>query len=712
MAREMDKRHKTIVLLLTVATLVGQTIAAEPTAVSLQLRWDHQFQFAGYYAAQWQGYYADAGLEVEIHSAIADDGSLISAIDEVASGKADFGIGATDISYARGHGAPLVVLASIFQHSAVAFFAPDDGRMRSPADLANLRVSRRLGDMVDVEFQAMLLAEGVDPGTIAPHPFDQSQGYLAGMQNGSVDVVPGYVIGTPHEALELGIELTMLRPIDYGVDFYGDSLFTTEAMVQSRPRIVEAFTDASLQGWEYALNHAEEIAERIVATFTPGFPLEDFDGFVHYQIEPVQELTLYPVVTLGNTNPARWQQMHRTLAGLGMVSAPYDPRVAVYDPVRAQRDRQARIRTCFFWGLLVVTFVAGASLVWVGLLRRTVRVRTERLERQERMYRELVERSPAIIYEFVPGYGGAYHSPQVKLLGYTPEETHEQPMLWYNSIHPDDVKKVDAMLASVRKDSPPVALEYRIRHRDGHWIWLLDRNYPRVDADGRIALTGVALDITEQKRLEEHLSTLVGVKEQLLQELNHRVKNNLLMVASLIRIKAESLGPEVDLSDILHQISAIRVLHEKLIPAESVGTVRLRPYVTDLLETLFSFHHSPVTVENDLPDISLPTRTAVPLGLIINEIATNAMKYGFGNKPAIFTIAAEPLQPASRYELRIASSGNPLPDDIDFDRPATLGLKLIVALAAQLRAELDVQRVPTPVFTFRLQLTDHQTPPT
>ena len=106
--------------------------AGEP--VTLQLRWDHQFQFAGYYAAKWRGYYDEAGFDVEIRSAVTPDGDILKAVDEVAEGRADFGVGAADILIARDRGVPLVVLASIFQHSPAAFFALEGTSFNTPKD--------------------------------------------------------------------------------------------------------------------------------------------------------------------------------------------------------------------------------------------------------------------------------------------------------------------------------------------------------------------------------------------------------------------------------------------------------------------------------------------------------------------------------------------------------------------------------------------------
>ena len=108
-----------------------QLYAAEK--VTLQLRWDHQFQFAGYYAAKWQGFYDEAGLDVLIKSAVTPEG-ILSAVKEVGEGRADFGIGAADILKAKDEGAPLVLVASIFQHSAAGFYTRKETIIKTPVD--------------------------------------------------------------------------------------------------------------------------------------------------------------------------------------------------------------------------------------------------------------------------------------------------------------------------------------------------------------------------------------------------------------------------------------------------------------------------------------------------------------------------------------------------------------------------------------------------
>ena len=193
--------------------------------VSLLLRWDHQFQFAGYYAALWKGYYSDAGLEVTIRTPFKEGEGIVNSVDEVVSGRADFGIGAADLLIARDNGKPVVATGTIFHQSAAQFFIRRDSGYTNFSDLVRMRVARRLGDLLDTEFQAMLLAEGIDPDTIKPAASYGGEGHLA---DGSLDLIPGYSFVTPLLLKNKGVDYISLNPQDYGIQFYGDTLFTRE----------------------------------------------------------------------------------------------------------------------------------------------------------------------------------------------------------------------------------------------------------------------------------------------------------------------------------------------------------------------------------------------------------------------------------------------------------------------------------------------------
>ncbi len=272
-------RPRVLLLALALLSLVRPVLGAEK--VVLQLSWDHQFEFAGFYAALWQGHYADAGLDVEIRSAFAPDRTIRIAAREVADGRADFGIGAADVLVARDKGTPLVLVSRVFQHSSVAIFAKRDRQLASPADLLALRVHRDLGSIPDAELQAMLRAEGIDPARVPAHRSGRGQG-LRLLLADEIDAFASYSIGVSWLAKKRNQPLTILWPRAYGIDFYGDSIFSTERLAAERPELVEKFVAASLAGWRDAMERPEEIADRITRDLPRTFVVDDLAGYNRY----------------------------------------------------------------------------------------------------------------------------------------------------------------------------------------------------------------------------------------------------------------------------------------------------------------------------------------------------------------------------------------------------------------------------------------------
>ncbi len=308
--------------------------------IIMQLRWDHQFQFAGYYAALWQGYYTEEGLDVEIRSAFEPGGKFHSAINEVAEGHAHFGTGASDILTARNEGRPLVIVSTIFQQSPVAFFAKREMNVNSPVDLTRLRVGTRgPNGIANVELRSMLRAENIDPSTVNLLKIKEKIG-IFDLAKGNLDVASGFTISAGWYAKQLKLDLTKLRPSAYGVDFYGSALFTRQEIIDKNPKLVRRFTVATLRGWQYALTHGEEIADRITKDLKRKIPVKDLKGFNRFQIKPVSELTLYPIVKLGNTNSARWQRMHAALKDNKMVSDIFEADKFIFDPKMFEQNHR------------------------------------------------------------------------------------------------------------------------------------------------------------------------------------------------------------------------------------------------------------------------------------------------------------------------------------------------------------------------------------
>lgn len=240
--------------------------------------------------------------------------------------------------------------------------------------------------------------------------------------------------------------------------------------------------------------------------------------------------------------------------------------------------------------------------------------------------------------------------------------------------------------------------ETMIRTKDGRSIPIL-LSAEVISLQDRTYNFTTAIDISDLKKA-------LAEKDFLMRELNHRIKNNLIILSSLIDLKDDELGPDVDISDIKHEINAIRIVHEKLYQSKSQQCIEMRSYIQSLLETIFSsFSQHPVTIENGLEEIQVNPSMAINLGLIINELAINAIKHGFRREEsAAFSIVTSTDPQSEKTTFIVTNSGSPFPEDRDLESPTTLGLLLVTRLVEQLGGTIELVRSPTPVFTFTVSL--------
>ncbi len=248
--------------------------------------------------------------------------------------------------------------------------------------------------------------------------------------------------------------------------------------------------------------------------------------------------------------------------------------------------------------------------------------------------------------------------------------------------------------------------EVLTNHPENEIAWISINASQRQYPDGSFYYEGTIQDITERKLAEEELRLSLKDKDFLMKELNHRVKNSLLMVSSLISLQDSET--EINISDIQHQIEAISLIHEKLYQSESVVDINSKDYFGDLLDSIFSsFTKRGVRIEKSIQDLYLTTKTAMTLGLIINEIATNAIKHGFtDNEESVFSITMEMDIKNNQLKIILSNSGKPFPEDVDIESTNTLGLRLINALVAQLGGTVALQRKPNPMFTIKIPIED------
>ena len=225
--------------------------------VTLRLKWLQQAQFAGYDVADKKGFYKENGIDVTI----VPGGAETPSIQVVAGGSEQFGVtGMAQLIEAREKGVPVVALATIYRKNPLIWFGINEN-IKTPQDLIGKKVGLTVGSNSDLLFRAMLKKTGVDINqiNIVAVKYD-----LAILLTGQVDVYEGYLTDQPISAERAGYKTYIINPSDYGINFYGDTLFTTEEMIENNPNLVRRFVNATLRGWEYAYDHPDEAVDYVL----------------------------------------------------------------------------------------------------------------------------------------------------------------------------------------------------------------------------------------------------------------------------------------------------------------------------------------------------------------------------------------------------------------------------------------------------------------
>jgi diguanylate cyclase (GGDEF)-like protein len=291
-----------LLLLLLFAAHVTSAFALEP--VRLQLKWTHQFQFAGYYAALEKGYYRDAGLDVSLLEAKPET----DVVTEVVAGRAQFGVGTSELVLSR-QTHPVVALAVIMQHSPQVLLA----RAKDVSSLHDLAGRKVMLEPHSAELLAYLRHEGIPEQKlqIIPHSFSS-----AALIAGEVVAMSAYSTTEPYALQKAGLPYLTLNPRAASIDFYGDNLFTVERELDNKPARTRAFLAASLRGWQYAMEHPEEIIRMFLTKYnTQQLTAE----FLRFEAAEMARLMQPELVQVGQMNPGRWQHIADTYSALGML---------------------------------------------------------------------------------------------------------------------------------------------------------------------------------------------------------------------------------------------------------------------------------------------------------------------------------------------------------------------------------------------------------
>ncbi len=480
MAREPDTGHR-------------------PEKVRLQLKWRHQFQFAGYYAAIAKGYFGDEGLTVELFEGRPG----IHPVEELLAGRVDFAIDSPAVIIKRQQGMPLVAVAAIFQHSPTVVITRRDSGLNTPQSLKGKRIM--LTPESDPETLAMLVGEGISiPAVdILPHTWG-----LDDLIAGRVDGQTAYLTNEPYLLAREGIAATTIEPLNYGIDFYGDCVITTEDEVRGNFARLEAFRRAIQQGWEYAMAHPREIAELVRSDYSQEKTLEQ----LLFEAKAMQRLIQPQFVEIGHMNPQRWHHIANTLAQLGMMKDDINLDGFLYADLRERivAEKQQRMGA-FLTALAVVVlcclFVGLGLLVFNRKLLGQVRQRTASLTTSEQHFRTFFEMASVGVAQIDAKtfIFQRINNKYCEIVGYSLDEL--QRMTFEAITHPEDLaNQLDHMQQLLDGKIAEFTIEKRYVCKNGEIVWVFLTASPLWRPGQKPDyILAVIRDITARKNAEEKL---------------------------------------------------------------------------------------------------------------------------------------------------------------------------------------------------------------
>jgi len=235
-----------------------------------------------------------------------------------------------------------------------------------------------------------------------------------------------------------------------------------------------------------------------------------------------------------------------------------------------------------------------------------------------------------------------------------------------------------------------------------HTLWILASAAPIRTVDGKL-LGAVAtfIDITASRQAEEQIKASLVEKEVMLKEIHHRVKNNLQVISSLVSMQADNLTDErtrEEFDDVCDRVRSMALIHEKLYQTENMARLNFADYAASLLHSLWNSHDVlavKVKLNLALAPVMLTIETAVPCGLILNELASNSLKHAFPNgSDGEVTVGLEHDAAADKACLWVRDNGVGLSPSQDWRQSNSLGLRLVQILTGQLHGTVETGTGP------------------
>jgi PAS domain S-box-containing protein len=252
----------------------------------------------------------------------------------------------------------------------------------------------------------------------------------------------------------------------------------------------------------------------------------------------------------------------------------------------------------------------------------------------------------------------------------------------------------------------PQHFETKLIDKFGGVVWREIFLNPILDESGRVVeVSGIGHDVTEKKFAEEKIKQSLQEKEVLLKEVHHRVKNNLQVISSILNLQSSYVKDEGTLNilkESQNRIKSMAFIHESLYQTKDFSSINFSEYVVNLSQNLIhsysNFEHE-IKLNLDIQNVFLNLDLAIPCGLIINEIVSNALKYAFVETKSGGEISIKMSLDEENLTLVIGDNGIGLPKEIDYRNTQSLGLQLVVTLTDQLNGTIELNTVKGTVYT-------------
>jgi|GEM_PF-2737939 len=322
----------------------------------------------------------------------------------------------------------------------------------------------------------------------------------------------------------------------------------------------------------------------------------------------------------------------------------------------------------------------------------------EALRDSEEKFRLLAEKVPGVIYlcNNDEHWSMLYLNDEVEnLTGYPKNMFLDNTLSFADLYHPDDKESVYDTVEKAINMKEPFHLLYRIKHKDGSWRQIEEKGIGIYKNDRVEMIEGFLSDITAHKQAEEAIQKQLFEKETLLKEVHHRIKNNIGAIESLLSLKSktiQNLEARSALQESIGRVRSMGVLYEKLLISGEFKDTSVKKYTENLIDTILELYpdREHISIHKNIDDFYLGTKKIFPLGIIINELLTNSMKYAFNEQQSCMLHVS--LTKNARYAiLSIQDNGRGFPEGFDFNQSKGFGLMLVKIMSEQLSGDLSVE---------------------